>query len=218
MFVFFFIKMKILKLKYESLPIDNQALPNEENILLLKNLQKAMLKTDIKRGLFSKLKVSRSETIFRLLTKHTVPMSLYGEDVDKIRDYLYDFAVDVKESRKRRSRVSFNFFNFFPKSLVSLMILAMSKGSFLDIILMLHATLSFSLDSNEPLSQDDSEEGGIFMRPEVFEALEKFSKDVKTLCPQVTLKDSKFNPIQILKMSQFSCPNSLKKPVFYFQH
>ena len=92
----------------------------------------------------------------------------------------------------------------------------MSKGSFLDVILMLHATLSFSLEANEPLSHDDSEEGGIFMRQEVIDALEKFSRDIKTLCPKIDLKDSKYNPVQILKMSQFSCPNSLKKPVSLF--
>lgn len=70
-----------------------------------------MMKTDIKKGFFAKLQLTRSESIYRLLSKSSQPLSLYGEDVLNIREYLYHFATDIKETRKRRSKVKKLFFN-----------------------------------------------------------------------------------------------------------
>lgn len=164
-----------------------------------------MMKTDVKKGFFAKLQLTRSESIYRLLSKSSQPLSLYGEDVLNIRDYLYTFAIDVKESRKRRS-----------KALASLLFLAVSKGSFQDMLLVFHAILSFAPDNN-PLSADDSEEGGIFLRPEVVKTLEKFRYDTleikKNFNVKIVHSESKYDPEQILKAQQFSCPSNLKKPV-----
>lgn len=66
-----------------------------------------MSKTDHKKGLFKGLQITRSEAIFRLLSKLIQPLSLYGEEIGKIKEYLYQFSIDPSETRKRRSKVFF---------------------------------------------------------------------------------------------------------------
>lgn len=84
------------------------------------------------------------------------------------------------------------------------------------MLLVFHSILSFAPDNN-PLSTDDSEEGGIFLRQEVIKTLEKFREDTLELKKNLNVKtfhtESKYDPEQILKTQQFSCPNNLKKPV-----
>src|SRR5690606_28461616 len=81
--------------------------PREEMTQLLKHIAKAMHKTDLKRGMFAKLRKSRSETISRLLSKHVSPLSLAlapNSELEALRMYLYSSCADQSNSRKRRCK------------------------------------------------------------------------------------------------------------------
>lgn len=68
-----------------------------------------MLKSDVKKGLFSKLRKSRSETVYRLLSKYTSPLSMPGVEVQNVRDYLVQFSIDSTVNRKSRSKVDLSY-------------------------------------------------------------------------------------------------------------
>lgn len=97
---------KSLKSGFEVLPLYMKKNFNEESSQVLRQLSKALQKSDDKRGLFSRIRKSRSEAVYRILTKHTDPMSMYGEDMSQVREYLVAFVKGQNQPRKRRDRKS----------------------------------------------------------------------------------------------------------------
>lgn len=96
----------------------------------------------------------------------------------------------------------------------------MSQGSLHDILLVLQSLLSFS-PPEDPLCNDCSEEGGIFIRNDIIKSLNRFHFVIKELIPKhsnIMIKDNRFNPDIILKHSDHSVPSNAKKPVRIFKN
>lgn len=108
-FVFTQFFLQSLKQQFERLALYAPPTTKEEHVQLLKNLQKAMLKSDDKKGLFAKLQNSRSEAVYKLLAKGATPLALASSSSDYtfVRDYLLQYSLAVQNTRKRRSKVCF---------------------------------------------------------------------------------------------------------------
>lgn len=180
---------KSLKSGFEVLPLYMKKNFNEESSQVLRQLSKALQKSDDKRGLFSRIRKSRSEAVYRILTKHTDPMSMYGEDMSQVREYLVAFVKGQNQPRKRRT-----------KAVASLFLFALTKGSLTDMLEVLLCLLSFSPDQ-EPLSSDNSEDGGFLVRAEMTHALQRFDNAISNTVPKIDLsayENRKFTPMTVL--------------------
>lgn len=96
-----------LKQGFEKVALYAPQTLKEEHVSLLKQLQKAMHKSDVKKGLFAQLQTSRSESVYKILAKHSSPLMLANSssDISPIRDYLIQTCNNTKNTRKRRSKV-----------------------------------------------------------------------------------------------------------------
>lgn len=193
-----------LKSHFEQLPISPIPEKNshEDHTVLHKHLQKAMLKSDTKKGLLSQFRRSRHESIYRILAKHAShPLSMVGMDTENVRDYLLEFCCNANQPRRKRV-----------KAYSSLIFLGLGHGSIEDILKIIHATLSFSIDPNA-MSDIETEENGILIRPEVFKSLQRFQQYVQS--KEGELRDSSKpsqtnnNPIY----QKYALPTSCKKPL-----
>eukprot|EP00818_Percolomonas_sp_WS_P004767 CAMPEP_0117445930 /NCGR_PEP_ID=MMETSP0759-20121206/6062_1 /TAXON_ID=63605 /ORGANISM="Percolomonas cosmopolitus, Strain WS" /LENGTH=3647 /DNA_ID=CAMNT_0005238147 /DNA_START=274 /DNA_END=11217 /DNA_ORIENTATION=- len=200
-----------LKAKFEQLPLSVNAsisVPSPQDdsrTMLHKQLQRAMSKSDTKKGLFSQFKKSRHETIYKVLAKNSShPLSMIGVDTENVRDYLLDFCCNTNQQRRKRL-----------KSYSSLIFLALGHGSLDDILKILHATLSLSPDPTV-LSDYETEEHGIVLRPEVLKALQRFQQFVQSKEAEIrdnTNGRSFDSNGKALFPHQFALPISCKKPL-----
>jgi len=165
-----------------------------------------MQRSDVKKGLFAKLQNSRSETVYKLLAKSAAPLALSASssDLNFVRDYLLHYSCDVQNTRKRRS-----------KALMSLLLLAISKASLLHMVMALHCILSLSV-SNDSLTTDSSEDSGIYLRPDIIKALQRFqvlvneqTGKLKTAKPAFSYLDAEHLSIS----AEYILPQPTKKVV-----
>lgn len=85
------------------------------------------------------------------------------------------------------------------------------------MLLVLLSILTFSPTPDNPLNMDDSEEGGIFLRAETIKLMENFQLYIQKMKTKTkTVSYDKFDPEQLLKVKEFSCPNNFKKPVTFY--
>ncbi len=215
--------LKRLKSGFETMSLTTamSGVNRDENIALLKNLQKAMQKSDVKRGLFAKLRKSRSEAVYKLLSKHTGPVSMPNSDMAVVQDYLMNFSSDRENSVKRKS-----------KSILSLFLLALGKGSLLDMLMVLSSMLSIttttpakpptgSARQGDFLPNDETDEGGISLRPETIKSLQRFQAIIYEKLSHIQTNNFKdeeknnaqFDPQRVIKNPEYNLPNSTKKPI-----
>ncbi|KAG2382979.1 hypothetical protein C9374_004946 [Naegleria lovaniensis] len=159
-----------------------QPLKKEDHETFTKSLFKAMQKSDLKRGLFAKLRKSKSESIYKIITKYAYPLCLPIESVasdieslNSVKQYLVEYSLDPENGLKRRT-----------KSIHSLLLLALSNGSLLDILQVLKCLLSLSESTSEPFLTAETEEEGCFvMRPETLKPLQQFQYLIKAHLDQI---------------------------------
>ncbi|KAL9653011.1 hypothetical protein ABK040_015526 [Willaertia magna] len=160
-----------------------QPLKREDLDTFLKSLAKAMQKSDVKKGLFAKLRKSKSEAIHKLITKHAYPLAIpsgLDESTVLVKNYLIDYSKEKENGLKRRT-----------KSIHSLLLLGLSEGSLLDLLYVLQCLLTLSDDPSDPLLVTETEEDGAFVfKPETLKPLQQFQFLIKTHVDQM-LKDEK---------------------------
>lgn len=101
---------------------------------------------------------------------------------------------------------------------MSLLLLAISKASLLHMLMALHCILSLST-TNDTLTTDSSEESGIYIRPDIIKALQRFQLIVSEQVGK--LKHSKqvpkhLDPEELAKLADYVLPLSSKKTVCYY--
>lgn len=197
--------VKRLKNTYEHLPLELiPSVQKEENVKLLSNLQKAMQKSDVKKGIFAKLRKTRSESVYKLLSKHASPLVMIGTDVSEVQNYLLEFSMSKDNNIKRKS-----------KAIISLFLLALSKGSLLDVLMVLQSILALSSESDDPLPADESDEGGISLRPETLRSLLQYQQTINDMVndkKQTVKQDTALSPRSIISDPSYSITSALRKP------
>ncbi|EFC47682.1 ubiquitin protein ligase [Naegleria gruberi] len=165
-----------------------QPLKREDLDTFTKNLIKAMQKSDVKKGIFAKLRKSKSESIYKIITKYAYPLCLPLEILDieslnPVKQYLVEYSLDKENGLKRRT-----------KSIHSMLLLALSTGSLLDMLQVLQCLLSLSENPDDPLIDAETEDEGSFvMRAETLKPLQQFQYLIKMHLDQLE-KDSSHTP------------------------